>query len=94
MTANAQAIIFLALSFVPVIAFCALIEWRNAAARRARVACDRPRSRKHIRVTHRTFDVRIAYYDHGGRKVTQRIYPLARYYAILQSARAKGYAVC
>lgn len=73
---------------------CALIEWRDHASRANRQPCDMPKSRKHIRVTHRTFDVRIAYYDHGGRKVTQRIYPLGRYYVVLQSARAKGYAVC
>jgi hypothetical protein len=52
-----------------------------------------PRSRKHIRVTYWTFDVRIAYYDHAGRKVTYRRYPTARASAMIKSARAKGYKV-
>jgi hypothetical protein len=56
-------------------------------------AADMPRSRKHIRVTHWTFDVRIAYYDHAGRKVTYRRYPTARASAMIKSARAKGYKV-
>jgi hypothetical protein len=52
-----------------------------------------PRSRKHVRVTYWAFDVRIAYYDHAGRKVTYRSYPTARASAMIQSARAKGYKV-
>lgn len=71
---------------------------RIVAAEREQLAkgpYNMPRSRKHIRksvpVCGGAFWV--VYYDHGGRKVTAREYPAARYHAVLQSARSKGYRV-
>lgn len=78
-------------TFVLTAIVCAYIEWRNHASRANRQPCDMPKSRKHIRISHRTFDVKISYYDHGGRKITARVYPLARYAAAITSAQAKGY---
>ena len=59
-----------------------------------RALADMPRSHKHIRVTHWTFDVRIAYYRHDGRKLTARRYPANKYAAMIKRARANGYSVC
>lgn len=67
---------------------------RNLISKPApRAVADQPRSSKHVRVTHWTFDVAVAYYDHGGRKLTARRYSYSQYAAVLASARAKGYRV-
>lgn len=53
-----------------------------------------PRSKKHIRITHWTFDVTIGYYGHSGKKLTIRndikYSDLAR---LIANARALGYRV-
>lgn len=59
-----------------------------------RAVADMPRSQKHIRVTHWTFDVTIAYYGHDGRKLTRRRYPTSKCAAMVKRARANGYRVC
>lgn len=50
-------------------------------------------SRKHVRHTVWSDSVTVAYYGHNGKRITSRNYPLARYRAVMQSARAKGYRV-
>lgn len=84
--------ISLAACLLLTIAVCIALEWMNREYK-PRVAYDQPRSAKHVRIVHSSFDVKLAYYDHSGRKVTVRIVPLARYAACIRSARAKGYRV-
>ena len=51
-----------------------------------------PKSRKHIRVTYRTFDASIAYYGENGRKVTRRNnVSFSALPALINAARANGY---
>lgn len=50
-----------------------------------------PRSRKHVRVTHWTFDSVITYYDHAGRKVTSRRVNTRDVARLKVNARKLGY---
>lgn len=52
-----------------------------------------PESRKHCRVTVWSDGVAVAYYNHGGRKVTARRYSFGQYAAVIASAKARGYYV-
>lgn len=52
---------------------------------------DRPRSRKHVRVTHFTFDAKITYYGHDGRKLTSRRVKTGDVARLKRDARALGY---
>lgn len=51
-----------------------------------------PRSRKHVRVTHWTFDSVITYYGHNGRKVTSRRVKTGDVARLKANARKLGYA--
>jgi hypothetical protein len=51
-----------------------------------------PRSRKHVRVTHWTFDATISYYGHDGRKVTTRRVKTGDVARLKVNARKLGYA--
>lgn len=75
------------------LAACIALEWQSSATARNRGPSNMPQSRKHIRHSLWTDRVVISYYDHSGRKVTTRAYPIARYYAVIKSARVKGYRV-
>lgn len=74
---------------------CIALEWQSSATAKARNRgpSNMPQSHKHVRYSLWTDRIVITYYNHAGRKVTTRTYPSARYYAVLQSARAKGYRV-
>lgn len=50
-----------------------------------------PRSRKHVRVTHFTFDAKITYYGHDGRKLTSRRVKTGDVARLKRNARALGY---
>ena len=50
-----------------------------------------PRSRKHVRVTHWTFDSVITYYGHNGRKVTSRRVSTCDVARLKVNARKIGY---
>lgn len=52
---------------------------------------DRPRSRKHVRVTHWTFNSVITYYGHDGRKVTSRRVKTGDVARLKDNARSLGY---
>ena len=50
-----------------------------------------PRSRKHVRVTHFTFDAKVTYYGHDGRKLTSRRVKTGDVARLKANARALGY---
>ena len=50
-----------------------------------------PRSRKHVRVTHWTFDSVITYYGHNGRKLTSRRVSTGDVARLKVNARKLGY---
>ena len=50
-----------------------------------------PRSRKHVRVTHWTFDSKITYYGHDGRKLTSRRVNTGDVARLKDNARKLGY---
>jgi hypothetical protein len=50
-----------------------------------------PRSRKHVRVTHWTFDSVITYYGHNGRKLTSRRVKAGDVARLKANARKLGY---
>lgn len=50
-----------------------------------------PRSRKHVRVTHFTFDAKVTYYGHNGRKVTSRRVKTGDVARLKVNARKLGY---
>ena len=50
-----------------------------------------PRSRKHVRITHFTFDAKITYYGHDGRKLTSRRVKTGDVARLKANARKLGY---
>jgi hypothetical protein len=91
MTLDANVLAFAA-SLLIMFPIIAALEWQNKR-KRAAAPHNQPQSRKHVRYSLWSDRIVVTYYNHAGRKVTTRTYPIARYYAVLRSARAKGYRV-
>lgn len=52
-----------------------------------------PISRKHIRITHWTFNASITYYGHNGRKLTKRLVRNGDIHRLVKQARTNGFRV-